>query len=81
MQRIEAALSASITDLKRSPSSVMEGADGEAVAILNHNKVMAYLVPATVYEAMMDRLDDLKLVEIARSRAGERGVAVDLDDL
>ena len=81
MQRIEATLSASISDLKKSPSSVMEAANGEAVAILNHNRIMAYIVPAETYESMLDRLDDLALVEIAKARAGEKGVPVDIDAL
>jgi antitoxin StbD len=81
MQRIEATLSASISDLRKSPSDVMEAAQGEAVAILNHNRVMAYMVPAEVYEALLDRLDDLALVEIAKARADERGLPVDIDSL
>lgn len=81
MQRVEATLSASISDLRKSPSAVVEAAKGEAVAILNHNRVMAYMVPADTYEAMLDRLDDLVLVEIAKQRADEKGVPVDIDDL
>ncbi len=81
MQRIEAAFSASISDLRKSPTSVMDAADGEAVAILNHNRIMAYMVPAETYEAMLDRLDDLALVEIAKARANEKGVPVDIDGL
>lgn len=81
MQRIEAILSASISDLRKSPSSIVEAAHGEAVAILNHNRIMAYMVPAETYEAMLDRLDDLELVRIAKTRASERGVPVDIDDL
>ena len=81
MQRIEATLSASISDLRNSPSAVLEAANGEAVAILNHNRVMAYMVPADTYEAILDRLDDLALVEIAKQCAGEKGVPVDIDDL
>lgn len=81
MQRVEATLSASISDLRKSPSSVVEAANGEAVAILNHNRVMAYIVPAETYESMLDRLDDLALVEIAKERAGEEGVPVDIDAL
>ena len=81
MQRVEASLSASISDLRKNPSSVVEAADGEAVAILNHNRVMAYIVPAETYESMLDRLDDLALVEIAKARADEKGVPVDIDAL
>lgn len=81
MQRVEASLSASLSDLRKSPSSLMEAAQGEAVAILNHNRIMAYMVPAETYEAMLDRLDDLESVEIAKARAGEKGEPVDIDAL
>jgi antitoxin StbD len=39
------------------------------------------MVPAETYEAMLDRLDDLVLVEIAKARLGEKGVPVNIDDL
>ena len=50
MQRVEASVSVSVSDLKKSPSSIIDAAQGETVAILNHNRVMAYMVPADVYE-------------------------------
>lgn len=59
----------------------MDDAKGQAVAVLNHNRVMAYIVPADTYETMLERLDDLDLVEIVRARADERGVPVALDEL
>lgn len=81
MQRLEASMAVSVSDLKKSPSSVMADARGEAVAVLNHNRVMAYMVPAAVYEAMMERLDDLALMDTIRSRADEVPVGVALDEL
>jgi antitoxin StbD len=39
------------------------------------------MVPARTYEALMDALDDQTLAEIARARAGDKGVPVELDDL
>lgn len=81
MQRLEASVAVSVSDLKKSPSAVMQDAAGETVAVLNHNRVMAYMVPAATYEAMMERLDDLALVEIVQSRANERPVRVGLDEL
>ena len=50
-------------------------AEGEAIAILNHNKPTAYLVPAERYEEMMEALDDLRLAEIVQERKGEKGAA------
>ncbi len=81
MQRMEAPIAVSVSDLKKSPTGVMARAGGEAVAVLNHNRVMAYMVPAEAYEAMLERLDDLALVEIARERAQEEPVRVALDEL
>ena len=81
MQRIEAQVAVSVSDLKRSPSAVMENAGGETVAVLNHNRIMAYMVPAAAYEAMLERLDDLALVDTIRARADETAVRVSLDEL
>ena len=81
MQRMEAPIAVSVSDLKKSPTAIMARAEGEAVAVLNHNRVMAYMVPAEAYEAMMERLDDLALAEIVRERAHEEPVRVSLDEL
>jgi len=81
MQRVEAQMAVSVSDLKKSPSAVLEQAHGEVIAVLNHNRVMAYMVPVDVYEAMIERLDDLELVKIIESRADEVPVSVKLDDL
>jgi antitoxin StbD len=81
MQRVEAEIAVSVSDLKKNPTAIVEGATGAPVAILNHNRVMAYMVPASTYEAMVDALDDQALLEIAKTRAGEKGVPVNLDDL
>ncbi|WP_105429083.1 type II toxin-antitoxin system Phd/YefM family antitoxin [Neorhizobium sp. T6_25] len=81
MQRVEAEVAVSVSDLKKNPTAIVEGASGVAVAILNHNRIMAYMVPASTYEAMIDALDDQALAEIAKARATEKGVPVSLDDL
>ena len=56
MEQILASRSVSITELKRSPSAVLAQAGSEAVAVLNHNRPAAYLLPPHVYEAMLERL-------------------------
>ena len=71
----------SISDLKKNPSAVIAAADGFPVAILNRNTPAAYLVPAAAWEELMERLDDLELAAIVRSRAHEVGIPVDIDDL
>lgn len=53
------------------------------MAVLNHNRVMGYMVPASVYEAMVERLDELELAQVvnARIKANETPVRVSLDEL
>jgi len=56
MEQVLASRSVSITELKRSPSAVLAQAGSEAVAVLNHNRPAAYLLPPHVYAAMLERL-------------------------
>lgn len=71
----------SISELKKNPSAAIRAADGAPVAILNRNTPEAYLVPAEAWEKIMDALDDMVLADIVRSRAGEKGIKVNIDDL
>lgn len=81
MQRVESNIAVSVSDLKRNFAKIMSDSKDSAVAVLNHNRVMAYMVPHETYEAMIDRLDDLELANIVKSRAEEVGVKVSLQDL
>ncbi len=83
MNTIFATYTASITELKKSPSKVMSEAHGEPVAILNHNRAEAYLVPSAVYESLMDVLEDIELAEIVKERMNEKehAIEVNLDEL
>lgn len=81
MQNIFADVTVSVSELKRNPTAVMAGAQGQPVAVLNHNRVMGYMVPAELYEMMMEQLEDIELVALAKARAVEQGVPVNLDDL
>ena len=71
----------SISDLKKNPSAVIKAAEGFPVAILNRNTPAAYLVPAKAWKALMDRLEDIELAEIVRTRAGQEEIEVSIDDL
>lgn len=73
MEQLFATRSVSITELKRSPSAIIEQAGNEAVAVLNHNRPAAYLLPAATYEAMLERLNiDYFRDAIAASRRDPR---------
>ena len=83
MKSVLANCSASISELKRNPSALIDQADGEPVAILNHNKPTAYLIPAETYEALLDSIEDYQLGIIVRERQNEKisAVEVDIDEL
>jgi antitoxin StbD len=81
MQIIHATTTVSISELKKNPSEVIKRSQGAPVAILNHNRPTAYLVPAEAFEAMMEQLDDQFLTQIAKDRQQERSIKVTLDDL
>ncbi|MCA3596265.1 MAG: plasmid stabilization protein [Methylobacterium sp.] len=74
-------VAASVTELKRDPMGTVAAGEGAAVAILNRNAPAFYCVPAEVYEAMMERLEDAELMAIAEARKGEAVIRVSLDDL
>jgi len=83
MRQVLADCSASISELKKNPTALLNEADGSAIAILNHNKPAAYLVPAETYEWLMDVVDDYELGKIVDSRRGDlsEAIEVNLDDL
>ena len=54
MDNIQAPLSISISELKRNPSAIIDAARGRTIAVLNHNRPTAYLVPVGTYEALME---------------------------
>lgn len=80
MQAVLADYAVSVTELKRDYASIIDEATG-AVAVLNHNKPEAYLIPAQYYEQLMDYLEDLQDAQLIRERANEQAVKVNLDDL
>jgi len=83
MESILSKFSASISELKKNPTALLTQADGEPVAILNHNRPTAYLVPADMYATMLELLDDYELGQLVRERQAEKkdAIAVDINDL
>lgn len=76
-----AEMTASISELKKNPMGTVAAGDGAPVAILNHNEPAFYCVPARAYEAMLERLDDVRLNAIADARKDQRVIKVTLDEL
>lgn len=83
MESVLAGCSVSISELKKNPSALIEQAAGEPIAILNHNKPTAYLIPAETYEALLEKLEDYQLGLIVQKRQYEKisAVEVSLDEL
>jgi len=83
MQQILADFTVSVSELKKNPSALLSQAKGSPIAVLNHNKPAAYLIPAETYEALMELLEDYELARIVEERRGDKdqAIAVSLDDL
>lgn len=81
MQQFLTRASIGIAELKCSPDAALELPCDEPVALLKHNRPVAYLLSAATYEAMLDRLDDLNLAEIIKARKGDPVVEINLDRL
>jgi len=81
VQRIEADLTVGISDLKKNPMAAVKAAEGQPVAVLNHSKVVGYLVSPAAWERMLECLEDLEDLEAIRELANEPTTEVSLDDL
>ncbi len=83
METIHANLTTSISEFKKNPSALLAEADGETIALLNHNIPMAYIVPAKAYESMLEAVENLELLKLAKSRIKEKhkAIKVKLEDL
>jgi len=74
-------VTASITELKRNPMGTVAEGEGFAVAILNRNEPAFYCIPAATYEAILDRLEDAELNNIADQRKDQTEIKVTVDEL
>ena len=83
MESVLAICSASISELKKNPSYLIEQSEGEPIAILNHNKPTAYLIPAETYERMLEKLEDYQLGLLVKERQHEKSsaISVSLDEI
>ncbi|WP_375144127.1 type II toxin-antitoxin system Phd/YefM family antitoxin [Bradyrhizobium sp. Ash2021] len=80
-RRVLVETTASVSELKENPMGTVAAGEGAPVAILDRNEPAFYCVPAKVYEAMTDRLDDIDLNDVADARKDEPVVKVALDNL
>lgn len=81
MHNVFADTCVSVTELKRNYTKILLQAAEQPVAVLNHNRPEAYLLPAALYERMLDLLDDAKDASLVRERANGPFIEVSLADL
>jgi antitoxin StbD len=81
MDTIYSNITVSVTELKRNFAGVITQADECPVAILNHNRPEAYLIPAAHYERLIAYLEDLEDAALIRERANGPFVEVNANDL
>ena len=81
MDNLFANVAVSVTELKRNYASILKKADDGPVAVLNHNRPEAYLVPAAHFERLMDYLEDLEDARVVKERTEGPFVDITLDDL
>lgn len=81
MDTVLSQIAVSVTELKRNYAGILKQADNGPIAVLNHNRPEAYLLPASHYERLMDYLEDLEDAQLVRERANGPFVKVKLDDL
>jgi antitoxin StbD len=74
-------LTTSITELKRDPIGTVAAGEGSPVVVFHRNEPAFYCVPATTFEAIVERLEDFELNEVADARKGEARVRADLDEI
>jgi antitoxin StbD len=72
---------ASISELKANPMKVVASGNGMPIAVLNRNEPAFYCVPAAAYEAMMEMLDDVELLNLVKARQSEKSIKASLDEL
>ena len=81
MHNVFADTCVSVTELKRNYTKILQQAAQQPVAVLNHNRPEAYLLPAALYERMLEQLDDAQDARLVRERANGPFIEVQLDDL
>jgi antitoxin StbD len=68
MQSILTNLTISMSEFKKNPAKVLRDAGTEPVAVLNHNKAAFYLIDPTLFEALIDEVEDAQLMPLLRQR-------------
>lgn len=83
LNELRAPYSVAISELRKAPMKVIEAAGDEAVAVLNHNAPVAYVISPKMMGDLLDLVAD-KLAEqraLKRMPAVKKAKAISLADL
>jgi len=83
MTQLLANYAVTISELKKSPTKIIKETN-EPVAILNHNKPTAYLIPSEIYENILNLIEDYELSKIVKDRIPynkDELIEVNIDEL
>lgn len=83
LREMRAAYSVAISELRKVPQQVIDAAGDEAVAVLNHNEPVAYVVSPKMMNELLDIAADKLVTKRALSRMATIGKAkrITLDKL
>ena len=71
--------SISMSEFKKNPAQVLRTAGEKPVAVLNHNRPAFYMVTPKLFEALVEDLADLDLIEVVRQRLTRKNSAIEVD--
>ena len=79
MEAIFADYSVSMSEFKKNPAQVLRTAGEKPVAVLNHNRPAFYMVSPKLFEALLEDMADLDLIEVVRQRLTRKDTAIEVD--
>jgi antitoxin StbD len=71
----------SISNLRKNLNDIIEQLRSSPVAVYSSKRPVAYILSAKSYEALLEKLEDVDLTELAKSRLEGKRVQVDLSTL
>ena len=79
MEAIFADYSVSMSEFKKNPAQVLRTAGEKPVAVLNHNRPAFYMITPRLFEALVEDMADLDLIEVVRQRLARKSTAMQVD--
>lgn len=69
----------SMSEFKKNPAQVLRTAGEKPVAVLNHNRPAFYMVTPKLFEALLEDVADLELIEVVRQRLARKDTAIEVN--